>query len=189
MSTRYVPKGYKVNPLSRDKIRGSAQTVLDVLRERMDFDSPMVPIVDVVEWLDVNDVVELDVRESFLMDGKAAELQPVPGGIPKILVNEEVYEGGCDDDYFSRFTLAHELGHYFLHSTQPMPLARANSTPTHKAYEDTEWQANVFAGELLVDSRLVSKFCESPSDIVTVFGVSKEVAEIQWKELKKRGIV
>lgn len=189
MPEGYVPKGYRVKPLSRDKIRSSAHTVLDVLRERMELQTAKLPIVEVVEWLDVHEVLDLEILESGWLGGSAAELRPVPGHIPLLAIDEEIYEKACSEDHFSRFTLAHELGHYFLHSSQPVPMARATLPNAHRAFEDTEWQANAFAGELLVDSRLVRRFCSSPLEIVTTFGVSVDVARIQWLELKKRGIV
>lgn len=189
----YTPKGYKVRPTSRTKIREDAHVVLDVIRGHMKLSSPCLPIVDVIEMLDAEDIVRMDILESHLMNGKAAELVPSHNGEPPALnINEDVYEGACDGDNFSRFTLAHELGHYFLHSNQALALTRMQIGPgsaSHKAFEDSEWQANTFAGELLVDSRLVSQHCDCPEDISEVFGVSSQTASIQWKGLRKDGIV
>lgn len=186
---RYKPKGFRVKGRSRQDIRADAHTVLDVLRAQMGIRRPTLPIVDVVEWLDEKGIIELDVLGSGEMDGKAAELQPVPNGTPRLCINESVYEGACEGGNFGRFTLAHELGHYFLHSRQPIPLARTSITPDHPPFEDSEWQANTFAGELLVDSRLVGEFCKNIADVTHVFGVSHQTAEIQWGELIKNGDV
>lgn len=189
MPTRYTPKGYKVLPESRKTIRQNAHTILDVLRAQMGLSHPKLPIVTVVEWMDARDVFEFHVVEATQMLGKAAELEPVPGGMTTLTVNEDVYLKACEDDNFGRFTLAHELGHYFLHSRQPIPLTRMQSKPMHRAFEDSEWQANAFAGELLVDSRLVPIHCSCPLDVARVFGVSLETAKIQWEELSKDGLV
>lgn len=182
----YEAKGFKVKGRSRPSIREDAHTVVDVIRRQMSLSTPLLPIERVVEWMDSQGCFDLDLPEGGLADGKAAELQRNPGGTLTLVVNEKVYEGACMGDNFGRFTLAHELGHYFLHSRQTISLPRASLTPSHRPFEDTEWQANTFAGELLVDSRLVPKLCSSVRDVEVVFGVSRVTAEIQWKERENR---
>ena len=64
----------------------------------------------------------------------------------KIIVRESVYYGACDGNERDRFTIAHEVGHYLMHSKQSLRLAR--SSRKIKTYEDPEWQANTFAAEV-----------------------------------------
>jgi Zn-dependent peptidase ImmA (M78 family) len=63
-----------------------------------------------------------------------------------IKIREDVYEGAVDGNGRDRFTLAHEVGHLLIHSGQNIKLARGKI----KTYEDPEWQADAFGGELLI---------------------------------------
>ena len=76
------------------------------------------------------------------------------------------------------YFVAHELGHCVLHSGQLVRLAqmptdqqaafhRASGRIAHKAFEDTEWQANAFAGALLMPAAGLAAF-ERESGRVTV---------------------
>lgn len=64
-----------------------------------------------------------------------------------IRLREDVYEKAWEGDTRARFTVAHELGHFFLHTGQPM--ARAVPQNTVK-FRLTEPQANQFAAEILM---------------------------------------
>jgi len=77
-----------------------------------------------------------------------------------------------------RFTVAHELGHYFLHALQgnvPIVAYRRGSTRI-------EWEANWFAAALLMPEKEFCKEYEKTSDIgyvASVFGVSEEAAKVR----------
>jgi Zn-dependent peptidase ImmA (M78 family) len=60
----------------------------------------------------------------------------------------DVYEKGWARDGRARFTAAHELGHFFLHTN--IPMARASPERHVVAYRRCEPQANQFAAELLM---------------------------------------
>ena len=79
----------------------------------------------------------------------------------EILASPKTYEwlekGHPRGGYF----VAHELGHCLLHTAQLVRLAqmpkaqlaafhRGGQEVAHEAYQDTEWQANAFAGALLM---------------------------------------
>ncbi len=91
-----------------------------------------------------------------------------------------------------RFTVAHELGHYFLH----YPLVRerfpdATMVATRWVDENdqvqqrAEWEANWFAAAFLMPSELFTqahrKFGGSPARLAAHFGVSTQAAEIRMK--------
>ncbi len=97
-----------------------------------------------------------------------------------IYIREDVYYRACDGNARDLFTIAHELGHLFLHSNQNVELARAEMNI--KAYENPEWQANTFAAELLMPVKLISK-SDIPDSLVKRFGVSYESAKIRLKNL------
>lgn len=82
-----------------------------------------------------------------------------------------------------RFTIAHELGHYFLHfpnAGRPMKATRLGS-------DRVEWEANWFAASLLMPAKQFrSGFKQHNGDIVKLarhFGVSEKAAQIRAKAL------
>ncbi|XDD49664.1 ImmA/IrrE family metallo-endopeptidase [Leptospira sp. WS92.C1] len=85
----------------------------------------------------------------------------------------------------NRFTLAHELGHYFLHSEEGKKLiyaARRGSTKT-------EWQANWFAAAFLMPKEeflnTLSKFNEDLDFVAAHFLVSRKAADVRYTSLFK----
>lgn len=76
------------------------------------------------------------------------------------------------------FTVAHELGHYFLHSNQgenPIVAYRKGSTRI-------EWEANWFAAALLMPQTPFRKACEKTDDIARLaakFNVSQDAVKVR----------
>lgn len=79
-----------------------------------------------------------------------------------------------------RFTLAHEIGHFFLHA------------PKEVIYWDypkfqnlqIEREANIFAASLLIPDFILEKYLNSSVEKISqIFFVSKKVAEIRLKNL------
>lgn len=91
-----------------------------------------------------------------------------------------VETGECRD----RFTIAHELGHYFLHSNQG---ARPGIARRRAESERLEWEANWFAGALLMPAqkfRLSHKKHGGELRRVAVdFGVSQAACQVRAKVL------
>ena len=85
-------------------------------------------------------------------------------------------------DRRSRFTIAHELGHYVLHSyagKKPLKVQRDGSGPV-------EWEANWFAAGFLMPEHVFrSKINEGFGDaeLAEYFGVSKEAVQIRRQSL------
>jgi len=110
--------------------------------------------------------------------------------IIEVLASEETY--GWLDQRHPRggYFVAHELGHCLLHTEQLLRLAKMPTAEQaafhrlkteHKPYQDTEWQANAFAGALLMPAiGLVTLEREhgviSAVAIAQRFGVSNEAA-------------
>ena len=110
---------FKVPPLSWDQI----ERVTDELRRDLGLtDVPAIPIMDVLERvLDQRlNVVRLEIGSKA--DMREAEGHTCPNG-EFIELREDVYEAAWSGDGRARFTAAHELGHYVLHTD--IPLARA----------------------------------------------------------------
>ncbi len=81
-----------------------------------------------------------------------------------------------------RFTVGHELGHYFLHSDQgekPLIATRQGSTRI-------EWEANWFAAQLLMPKNRFSQICkrtDNDFEIAGVFQVSVDAVRVRRKAL------
>ena len=130
-------------------------------------------------------VIELNGSEGFAKyDGDRR--------IIEILASPETYDWLETGHPRGGFFVAHELGHCLLHTDQLVRLAqmpkakqtalhRGGEEVGHEAYQDTEWQANAFAGALLMPSRglliLEQEHGDlSPATIVEHFHVSAEAA-------------
>ena len=80
------------------------------------------------------------------------------------------------------FTVAHELGHYFLHSDQTTP-----ASFNRKGTNQKETEANWFAAELLMPATLFKKASEElqhdPQKVAAKFGVSGAAARVRMTVL------
>lgn len=156
--------------MSRPEIR----IIVNVFRKTLGIKvTDKVPILKVLEYL-INDLgYELDIVRDDELPYKYAEIYPSE----KIIrIRESVYNNAYNGDARSRFTIAHEIGHLFLHENNRISFARTSSTKM-KPYESPEWQANVFAAEFLVPVSNIKNL--TPDEIATKYNVSKKVAQIQ----------
>ena len=82
----------------------------------------------------------------------------------EILASPETYDWLEKGYPRGGFCVAHELGHCLLHTDQLVRLAllpaaqqaalhRGGQEVAHEAYQDTEWQANAFAGAMLMPAQ------------------------------------
>jgi hypothetical protein len=108
----------------------------------------------------------------------------------EILASARTYDWLEEGRPRAGYLVAHELGHCVLHCDQLVRLAQMPTNQQavfhrgrmpHKTFEDTEWQANAFAGALLMPARGIAAL-ERQYSAVTVsvimdqFGVSGEAA-------------
>lgn len=101
---------------------------------------------------------------------------------PKIFINKALPPEG------KTFTLAHELGHYFLHPNQNKLRIDSfdYSQNTQDSLEETE--ANYFAASLLVPREKLLRVLSVTQDfnvVANYFGVSKPVIENRISWIKK----
>lgn len=94
----------------------------------------------------------------------------------KVSVLEEIECG----NYRSNFTLAHELFHYLQHQVLGFEFGKVDE---RKTYEDPEWQANCYAGELLLPTDYLDKDDEY---LAEHFQVSMECVLTRKVKNKKR---
>ena len=140
----YYADDYRVPARSRAEIRKFANTIRDILGIRGDSPFPMMEFVERV-LPEVYPDFELHVRPIEDMGKKHGETFP---DRHIICLREDVYNRACAGEGRDRLTVGHETGHLFMHSNLDISMARTNET--YPAYESSEWQANAFAGELLM---------------------------------------
>lgn len=88
----------------------------------------------------------------------------------------------------SKFTFWHEIGHMCLGHDKKFARDASGEVAEHQAYEDSEWQANQFAAEMLMPLDEIRKMGDvSPDVVAKEFGVSYEAAEIRIRNLMKYG--
>lgn len=163
---------HKTPPTSWAKIDALA----DSLRSTLKMDQILkIPIVDIVEKVlyERLEIFEFQVRSCEEM-GSAEGLTCPNGNF--IRFREDVYKSACKGGARARFTFAHELGHFFMHTN--VLLARALPTEKLPAYMSAEKQANRFAGTFLMPAALVTRF-HTMEQIMEKFGVSKPAAKFR----------
>ena len=94
-------------------------------------------------------------------------------------IREDVYERACAGNPRDRFTIAHEIGHFFLHH-RGFVLCREQDDKKIPVYCDPEWQANTFAGFLLMPPELVGDL--TVNEIARKCGASVTAARIAKKK-------
>lgn len=174
--------GYIASPMSRLQIRDVT------VRIRTAFglcDKPNFPVLHALENILPEMIPEavFEVVDPDEMPGMYAEAFPAA---TSIRVRQDVYNGARAGIPRDRFTLAHELGHLVLHAEHR--LQRTASLMHVKAFQDPEWQANAFAGELLMPLDIYKRL-RNPEDACTVFGVSKAALEVQRSAWSKERLL
>jgi len=99
-----------------------------------------------------------------------------------IQLREDVYKGACNGEARHRFTAAHDLGHFLMHTK--IPLARAKLNHRIPPYRLAEPQANHFAAEILMPRCFIASNDDRHS-ISERHGVSLEAAGNRLKYLRR----
>lgn len=169
-----------VPPLSRKSIRNFA----GYLRTQLGLERLYVDIGFLLEVLTcplgsmTKPLVELEIVDDRFLPGKYAAYYPQSN---LFKIRESVYIGACNGNGRDRFTIAHELGHFFLHSNVTLTLAREDAIPKHiPSYCDPEWQANTFASEFLMPHDMIQGM--TPEEVSRACGTSREAARIALKK-------
>ena len=176
---QYRQDGFCVNPKSKSEICKYA----DVIRQLF------FPVEHRV--LDVVRLVEHEMprayenfRYEIVPDGelpdREAEFSPTEFCIR---MRESIYMGACNHNGHCRFTLAHELGHFFMHRDQQLAFGRSAADGFVPYHRNSEWQADTFARALLAPVRLAKGM--TADCIELMFEVSRSVAQIVHEEVVK----
>jgi len=171
------------SPLSNIKIR----EITNEIRESIGYEKierfPIVEFVEVILPATLEDEFNFEictVEELGSCEGLTTPDENL------IQIREDVYDKAVTGDGRARFTIAHELGHFFLHISSSLSFHR-NDKDDIPTYMDPEWQANKFATELLIprDLLLSNPVRYFPDEIVALCRVSKQAAEIAVKQIYK----
>ena len=159
-------------PLSRKDIRNITNRIRKLVGLSEQFYFPIVHFIEQIMpqifngfYCEIVDILE--------MPGRYAEALPQ---LNLMRIREDVYHNALADIGRDRFTLAHEVGHFIMHGEGRVALARVDEQSI-PAYRKPEWQANAFAGELLIPAHLVGD--KSETTIAELCKVSFRAAEIQ----------
>lgn len=102
---------------------------------------------------------------------------------PQIWLREDVYEKALQQDGRSRFTVAHEIGHFLLHSgeARPRDLSVVNERIAER-FRSVEWQADCFAAAFLMPEHIVRQFSKK-LELAQCCNVSVQAAENRMRSL------
>ena len=164
-------------PLSRNDIRDFTYNLRKAIGVE---DKPYFPIMRFLELLlpQLDEKFELQIYSEQEM-GDAHGLTYPEQHV--IRLRRDVYDGACDGKGRDHFTVAHEVGHYFLHTPARIVLAKLEQGTSVPEYMNPEWQADAFAGELLVAANLMKGV--PPEIIAEQCGVSLSAARYQYGKM------
>lgn len=118
----------------------------------------------------------LDTEEYYFKGGNARIVVDAPSRFT-------IYLHKLGGLFSNRFAIAHELGHYFLHSK--MGQTPITATHSEKTVSPEEWEATVFAAALLMPKTEVKRLSKrglTDFDLSAKFSVSPE-AVAHWKKM------
>ncbi len=172
---------FEVAPCSRKDLRSIAK----MIRKKLKIRKKYFPIVEVLDL--IADRIE-QFRYEIIEDTQfplSYETHAYWDPCEKTMkIRESVYDGACEGKGRDRMTVAHELGHFLLHSHQTPKMCRTVASKEIPAYKSSEWQAKAFAAELLMPYRKI-KIYDTPESLAKTFGVSMDAAEYQLSIIKR----
>lgn len=116
---------------------------------------------------------------SWNQGDNGGSLEVFPGGTPRFVIRLYGFIGNLRN----RFTIAHELGHYFLHSDMGAKRIQVNRAGSDRL----EWEANWFAGAFLLPEARFRKdwvrLGRCVEQVAAEYQVSEPVVEIRLKTL------
>ncbi len=133
---------YKVKALSRKDIRNYVKKIRKIIGYENELFFPIITFLDVI-MPQLFEGFYCDVRPIEEMPNKCGETFPFEN---RIELREDIYNNARLGDGFSRLTIAHEIGHFLLHDMEAISLCKLEPGEKLKAFEDPEWQADVFGG-------------------------------------------
>lgn len=161
-----------VRPLSIKTIH----EIVYVIRKKFNLENIIkFPIVEFIELLLPRLIPDFELQICPIIEMGNINGETLPNR-HLIRIREDIYEGAINGNSRDRMTLAHEVGHLFLHANQDVRMCRAPGLNI-VAYASSEWQANTFAGQLLAPTYLIKD--KTTDEIQNLFNISHTAARIQ----------
>ena len=142
-------------------------------------DEPYFPVMEVMEKILDQRLGLIELQIGTAAETKGAEGLTDPAGA-FLMLRDDVYRLAWAGNGRARFTASHELGHWVLHTGQPLALARQGEDVA--PFRQVEPQANRFAAELLMPAKFISS-CDTEEQIMDRHGVSRNAAANRLKSL------
>lgn len=169
---------FKARPLSNKKICDFAKQFKKILGIKNDVPIDILFILEIaMPLLDSDFNFSIRQKEDMAVDAHAY----IDHDTKEIVILDEIYIRAVKGHGRDRFTIAHEIAHYLLHDKNV--LTRAFENEKIKTFEDPEWQANAFAGELLCPAEVAKNM--SIDEIVKKYGISVSAARVQKSKGEK----
>ena len=177
--TKKFASGVQVTPVSRKELRHQAGEIRKWLKlEDVDY----LPVPQLLEVFQA----AIEDFEFFICNSHDLPKNIFATYTPKgncIVIKKDIYDMACRGNGFARWTITHEISHYILHRNQLSSLTRKTNNP-HRFYEDSEWQANTLACELLIPHyRLHGGM--TVDEVSQRFGVTPAAATVVIKQMGK----
>ena len=206
---RTMPKALSGIRADRGYSYQKLERVAAYVREQLDFSpSDAINALELFEGLD-DIVVQSRAKQEIPLRASVTGIEDSEGfarydsdlHVIEVLASARTYHWLEKRHPRAGYFVAHELGHCVLHTDQLVRLARmpvaeqaafhrGGEVARHEAYRDTEWQANAFAGALLMPARglLILEQDEklSPSEIAAHFHVSAQAASYRLDRYQRR---
>ena len=170
-------------PMSRRDIRALAFNFRRLLGLE---DALCFPVLEALEMMHLVfreyhfEVVEMDGLQNKRAHGETDIVNSC------IRLRADVYERASEGNGRDRMTAAHELGHFITLRPYAIKLSRCFDGANVEPFRDPEWQANCFAGELLIPKHLVAGM--SVNEVVRACGVTPTAAAYQLKKFKEEEV-
>lgn len=172
-------KGVRVKPCSKADLRNLAIAIRRTLRLENVAKFPVIRFLEFLQ-LEFEDFEYEIVPPGTLPKGVFSWFNPFKGIVS---ICETYYIMANKGNGFARWTILHECLHFILHKDQMAALARKDNH-SHRIYEDSEWQADTLACELLMPLDHINKDM-TVEEVAKLFGVSQKAARIRLNNLNK----
>lgn len=166
---------YKASAISRKDIQAFVHELKKMVHLENEIYFPVVHFLENILPILIPEF-QLEITPQREMGNKHGETYPSRN---LIRIREDVYLGAVAGYGRDRLTIAHEIGHLFMHEDDSIALCKLAPNEKLRPYEDPEWQANAFGGELLASGYLIKGM--SVADVSEKCGVSLEAARVQLR--------
>ena len=177
-----------VPPRDRQSIRKDTYRLREIMRLNDSFYFPIMLFLEHVMPIAVPDFYVEPVDDSILV-GRMAETVPEQH---LIRVRQSVYDAACNGHPWAWKIMAHELGHYIYHDAEHIAYAYPHIGEQIPKQFSPEYQADVFAAELLAPVNLIRGMnCHAVAQkcgitIGTAEGQLKQAAHTKGGRKKKK---